>query len=74
MATAAPFWNRHSFVVVTGASRGIGRNLAIKFGSLVAPNSTLVLLARSSPDLEDTRKQVLAANPNVDVKVGQLLS
>lgn len=68
MATT-PFWNRSTFAVITGASRGIGRCLAIKFSSLVAPNSTLVLLARSSPDLEDTRKQILAANPSIDVKV-----
>lgn len=69
MATMKPFWNRSTFLVITGASRGIGKGLAIKFSTLVTSDSTLVLLARSLEDLEATKTQILATNPNLDVKV-----
>lgn len=69
MATTTPFWNRSTFLVITGASRGIGKNLAIKFSTLVTSDSTLVLLARNLQDLEATKTQIWATNPRLDVQV-----
>lgn len=63
------FWGRRTFLVVTGASRGIGRNLAIEFSRLLGPESTVLLLARSLLNLEETRKRILEVNCNVVVKV-----
>lgn len=69
MASKTPFWNRTTFLVITGASRGIGKNLAIKFSTLVTSDSTLLLLARDLQNLEATKTQILAKNPKMDVKV-----
>ncbi|KAK7590270.1 hypothetical protein V9T40_001883 [Parthenolecanium corni] len=68
MATTAPFWNRSTFLVITDASRGIGKNLAIQFSTLVTSDSTLVLLARNLQNLETTKTEILATNPKLDVK------
>jgi NADP-dependent 3-hydroxy acid dehydrogenase YdfG len=47
-----------SFVLITGASRGFGRAMAIEMGKVVGAGSTLLLLARSLPDLEVTKEIV----------------
>ncbi len=64
-----PFWHRSTFLIVTGASQGIGKNLAIEFSRLVDPKSTILLIARSLPNLEDTKKKILKINSALDVKV-----
>ncbi|CAB3372714.1 Hypothetical predicted protein [Cloeon dipterum] len=48
-------WNKKSFVVVSGASKGIGRTIAVEFSNKVAPGSKFVLLARSKSGLEETK-------------------
>ncbi|XP_038070734.1 sepiapterin reductase-like isoform X2 [Patiria miniata] len=57
-----------SFCIITGASRGLGRELALSLGSHLGDKSLMVLTARSSADLEDTSKQVSACSPGVTVK------
>jgi NADP-dependent 3-hydroxy acid dehydrogenase YdfG len=47
-----------SFVLITGASRGFGRAMAIEMGKVVGAGSTLLLMARSLPDLEVTKEIV----------------
>lgn len=49
-------WNKKSFVLITGASKGIGRTIAIEFSKKVAPGSKFALLARSASGLEETKK------------------
>lgn len=63
------FWNRSTFLVITGASQGIGKNLAIEFSRLLAPESTILLLARTLPKLENTKKEILEINPTLNIKV-----
>ena len=41
-----------SFLLITGASRGFGRSLAIEFGKVVGAGSTLLLIARNKEELE----------------------
>ncbi|XP_022086551.1 sepiapterin reductase-like [Acanthaster planci] len=67
--SSIPVFGIQSFCVITGASRGLGRELALSLGSRLGENSLLVLTARSSSDLEDTRKQVSTCAPGLTVKV-----
>jgi len=49
---------------VTGASRGIGRTIAIEFSKKVADGSLFVLVARTTQALESTKAAVLEASEN----------
>ncbi|XP_011642749.1 sepiapterin reductase-like [Pogonomyrmex barbatus] len=44
------------FLLITGASRGIGRQIAITFGSLLEEGSRMLLLARDKNALEEVAK------------------
>ncbi|KAL6261048.1 hypothetical protein P5V15_008574 [Pogonomyrmex californicus] len=44
------------FLLITGASRGIGRQIAITFGSLLEEGSHMLLLARDKNALEEVAK------------------
>lgn len=59
--------NRKIFLVVTGASRGIGQAMAIENSSKMLPGSVVVLLARNGQDLESTKGQILLRNPQLQV-------
>lgn len=67
MANAVKLFQK-TFFVISGASRGIGRAIAIECASKFAAGSVVVLLARSISGLEETRTKILARNPtNVTV-------
>jgi short-subunit dehydrogenase len=51
-------------VLITGASSGIGRELAVQ---LAARASTLVLVARRAGRLDELRASLLAAHPRLHV-------
>uniref|UniRef100_A0A6M2DUK4 Sepiapterin reductase n=1 Tax=Xenopsylla cheopis TaxID=163159 RepID=A0A6M2DUK4_XENCH len=55
------------YCVISGASKGIGRTIAQKLAGKFLPGSVIVLLARSSSGLEETRSLLLAINPNISV-------
>ena len=59
---------KRSFVVITGASRGFGRALALELGKVVGAGSTVLLLARSKDDLEVTKEIVRDARPGLAVE------
>jgi len=61
------FWNQRSFCLVTGASRGIGKTIAVEFGKKVGPGSVMLLVARSASALEETKAEVLATSSGVKV-------
>lgn len=46
------------FLVITGASRGIGRQIAITFGSLLQKGSHILLLARNLNNLQEIAKNI----------------
>lgn len=60
-------WNRKTFTVITGASRGIGQAIAIQFSKCVAPSSRFLLLARTTAGLEETRSKILEVNDKIEV-------
>lgn len=61
-----------SFVLITGASRGFGRAIAIEMGKVVGAGSTLLLMSRSLPDLEVTKEIVRDARPGLAVEIETL--
>jgi len=58
-----------SFVIITGASRGFGRAIAVELGKVVGAGSTLLLLARNKEDLEVTKEIVRDVRPGLAVEV-----
>lgn len=62
-------WNEgKAFLLVTGASRGLGQAFSISLGSTLGQGSTIYLTARSEQALIQTRDEILSKNPNVEVK------
>ena len=61
-----------SFVLITGASRGLGRAIAVELGKVVGAGSTLLLLARNKEDLEVTKEIVRDVRPGLAVEVQSL--
>lgn len=53
------------FFVITGASRGIGKTMAIECAKKFKNESVIVLLARNANGLSDTKAQILKANPTL---------
>lgn len=48
------------YMLVTGASRGIGKQIAISLGSVLEKGSRVLLLARNSDGLKETAKCIPA--------------
>ncbi|XP_059616058.1 sepiapterin reductase-like [Phlebotomus argentipes] len=67
MSSLAVNLNRVGFLLVTGASRGIGQTMAIECAKEMKPGSLVLLLARSAAGLEDTRRQILAQNDRLTI-------
>ena len=62
-------WNEgKSFLVVTGASRGLGQAFSIALGSNLKEGSTIYLTARTEEALIETQKSILSKNDKVEVK------
>ncbi|XP_069111886.1 sepiapterin reductase-like [Argopecten irradians] len=64
-------FHKKSFVAITGASRGIGRSMALKFAAMFPPKSVLVLMARNVEALEIVRTELMTLTPNVTVIIRQ---
>ncbi|OWF39682.1 sepiapterin reductase-like [Mizuhopecten yessoensis] len=62
---------KKTFVVITGASRGLGRCMALQFGAKFPATSVLVLMARNVEALESVKSEVLSLAPNISVLVRQ---
>lgn len=56
-------WNKRSVLIVTGASRGLGRCIANRFAEKLSSDCLIVLLARNRENLEETRSQILSHSP-----------
>ncbi|XP_060085852.1 sepiapterin reductase-like [Ylistrum balloti] len=60
-----------SFVAITGASRGLGRCIALQFGAKFPPDSGLVLMARNLEALESVKSEMISQSLNVKIVVRQ---
>lgn len=59
--------NKISHLLVTGASRGIGRAMAVIFSKKLGPGSQVVITARDSSKLEKVKDEILQNNPKIQV-------
>ncbi|XP_056634227.1 sepiapterin reductase [Diorhabda sublineata] len=57
-----------AIVFITGASRGIGRTIAIEISRKLEQNSILILLARSKSGLEETKTQIAEVDKSITVE------
>lgn len=64
------YWNKKTFAIVTGASRGIGRTLAECLAKQFAPDSVLLLISRDEKGLDSLQKAIGTDRPSVRVRVG----
>ncbi|XP_045477667.1 sepiapterin reductase-like isoform X1 [Harmonia axyridis] len=60
-------FSKKSLIFITGASRGIGRALAIEMSQSIHPQSALVLIASSASALEETKSLVLQVESTLNV-------
>lgn len=67
MSNAVDLNDKLAYLLVTGASKGIGAKLAIETSRKLKAGSVVALLARSSEGLEKTKGEILKAN--VELKV-----
>lgn len=67
MANAVDIVDKLAYLLITGASRGIGRAMAIETSRFLKAKSVVVLLARSYEGLEGTRYEILRANEDLTV-------
>jgi short-subunit dehydrogenase len=63
------FVDKKTLVVVTGASRGIGRSICSAVGRDVGRESSFLLMARTASALEETRQHLLDAFPEKHFKI-----
>lgn len=61
------FWGRKFLVIITGASGGIGRAVAVGFSKHVAHGSLIVITGRRTAGLEETKRLVCDSAPGVNV-------
>lgn len=54
--------SQKTLFVLSGASRGIGRAMAVECSAKFGAGSVVVLLARSSTGLEETKAEIIARN------------
>ena len=62
-----------TFCLITGASQGIGKQMAIRFSQKYAENKIqnccFAILARNEDKLNETKKEMEACNPNIKVRM-----
>lgn len=68
-AASCNVFTRKTCVVITGASRGLGKCVAKRFATKFPSSSLFILLARNVSALESVKGEILSANPNVKVAV-----
>ncbi|OWF39689.1 sepiapterin reductase-like [Mizuhopecten yessoensis] len=60
---------KKTFVAIAGASRGLGRSIALQLSAKLPSNSVIVLMARNSRALGSVKFEVMSVAPNIKVLV-----
>ena len=61
-------WNDgNTFLMVTGASKGLGQAFAIAIASHLKPESVIYLTARSETGMIETKNKIIEAHTNETV-------
>lgn len=63
------YWNKRTFAIITGASRGIGKTLAETLAKYLAPTSVLVLISRDQKGLDSLQRTMTIDRPAIRVHV-----
>ncbi|KAB0793089.1 hypothetical protein PPYR_12709 [Photinus pyralis] len=66
--TAVDF-SKKTLVIVTGASQGIGRTIAVDISKSLIANSKIILIARSESGLNATKESIAKVNKAINVEV-----
>ncbi|KAF7267060.1 hypothetical protein GWI33_019663 [Rhynchophorus ferrugineus] len=66
MASTVDF-SKKSIVIVSGASKGIGRTISVELARNLNQNSIFVLLARSEQGLDETKREILEVDKAITV-------
>ena len=64
---AGSLLQKKTFCVVTGASRGLGRCIALTLGQKLPSSSCILLMARDMPSIASLKTEILSANPELNV-------
>lgn len=67
MSSALSLNTKLSYLLISGASRGIGRAMTVLFSKKLAPGSKIVIAARDSGKLENVKAEILQGNPKIQV-------
>lgn len=67
MATTSIDFTKKSLILITGASRGIGRTIAVEISRHLTQDSILILLARSESGLNETKAQIQEIDKSITV-------
>ncbi|VEN63818.1 unnamed protein product [Callosobruchus maculatus] len=68
MASTSVDFSKKCIVFVTGASRGIGRTIAVELSRRLQQNSIFVLIARSEKGLEETKNLIQEVDKALNVQ------
>ncbi|XP_069111569.1 sepiapterin reductase-like [Argopecten irradians] len=68
-AAANDMFSRKACVVITGASRGLGKSVAKIFASKFPSTSLFILLSRNVSNLDVVKSEILENNPNLTIAV-----
>lgn len=71
-STSSFSWDHRAFCLVTGASRGIGKEIAVQFSTCLADGSVMLLMARDTDKLSRVKVLIESSTPGVAVKIAKV--
>ena len=63
------YWGKKTFCLVTGASRGIGREIAVRISKLISSGSVIMLVSRDAENMLLMKQEINVKRPDVRVQV-----
>ncbi|CAH1790025.1 unnamed protein product [Owenia fusiformis] len=69
MAEVGKIFNRRTFCLITGASRGLGHHIGKGFAEKFVDHSMIVLVSRDEEGLAQTKQKIKQSNTKIDVLI-----